>query len=128
MSHISSVIDVNASNWEKEVLQHENLVVVDFWHERCSWCNVLKPIYAEIATEYKGKAKFAKLNVLVSPENRHIAVKYGIMGTPTLVFFCGGKPVGSMAGFRPKESLKQLVDDALAKYRECAEKSTELKL
>jgi len=122
-----SVFDVDSSNWEKEVLKHNTLVIVDFWHDQCSWCNMLSPIYAEVAEEYKGKVKFTKLNVSKSLENRSIASKYGVWGTPTLVFFCGGKPVGSMAGFRPKEGLKQLIDDTNAKYRDCAEKSTELK-
>lgn len=124
---MSNVLDVNAGNWEKEILQHNALVVVDFWHNQCSWCKMLEPVFAEVAAEYKGKVKFAKLNVSESSENRRIAAKYGVWGTPTLAFFCAGKPVGSLAGFRPKEGLKKLVDDALQQHRECAEKSTELK-
>lgn len=71
--------------------------------------------------------KFAKINVLSSHENQHVAVEYGVMGTPTLIFFCDGRPVGTAVGFQPKERLKQLVDDMIEKYRECIDKSTELK-
>lgn len=123
---MNSVLEVTSKNWEKEILQSENLVVVDFWHNQCSWCERLAPLYDEIANEYKNKAKFTKLNVSLSEKNRKIAAKYGVLGTPTLVFFCAGKLVGSMAGFRPKESLKKLIDEALTNYPECVEKCTAL--
>ena len=123
---MNSVLEVTSKNWEKEILQSENLVVVDFWHNQCSWCERLAPLYDEIANEYKNKAKFTKLNVSLSEKNRKIAAKYGVLGTPTLVFFCAGKLVVSMAGFRPKESLKKLIDEALTNYPECVEKCTAL--
>ena len=124
---MSEVLDVSAGDWEKEILKSNTLVLVDFWHERCPWCKRLAPIYSEVAKEYEGKVKFAKLNVLESQDNREIAVKYGIMGTPTLVFFCEGRPIETIAGFQPKERLKQLVDDMVDKHRECIKKSTEFK-
>ena len=122
-----SVLDVNADTWESEIMQSDTLVVVDFWHEQCPWCKRLEPIYSEVSEEYKNKVKFAKLNVLESPENRDVAVKYGIMSTPTLVFFCDGRPVETVAGFQPKERLKQLMDDVIDKHRECIKQSTEFK-
>jgi len=121
-----SVLDVNAENWDKEILRSNTLVVVDFWHERCPWCLRLNPIYSEVSKEYGDRVKFAKLNVLENLENQKIAAKYGIMGTPTLIFFCEGRPVEMVAGFQPKERLKQLIDDVIAKHRECIEKSTAL--
>ena len=123
-----SVLDVNADDWKREVLQSNTLVIVDFWHEQCPWCKSLNPIYSEVSEEYEGKVKFVKLNALASHENQHLAVQYGIMGTPTLVFFCDGRPVETVTGFQPKERLKQLVDDVIDKHRECIEKSTELKV
>ncbi len=122
-----SVLDVNADSWEREILHSDTPVVVDFWHKQCPWCIRLNSIYSEVSDEYKGKVKFAKLNVLSSKENQQVAVKYGIMSTPTLVFFCDGRPVETAVGFRPKEALKQLVDDVIGKHRECIEKSTALK-
>ncbi len=122
-----SVLDVNADTWETEILQSDTLVVVDFWHEQCPWCKRLDPIYSAVSEEYKNKVKFAKLNVLESNENQQIAVKYGIMGTPTLIFFCDGRPIETVAGFQPKERLKLLVDDVIDKHRDCLEKSTVLK-
>lgn len=122
---MSFVLDVNATNWNNEVMQSETLVVVDFWHKQCIWCNALEQLYNEIAGEYGGKVKFTKLNVLESSENQRIAVTYGVMGTPTLVFFCAGRPVASFVGFQPKERLKQIVEEMIDKHRECITKSTE---
>jgi len=123
-----SVLDVDSEDWEREILQSDTLVVVDFWHEQCPWCKTLNPIYSEVSEEYKGKVKFAKINVLKSHENQHVAIRYGVMGTPTLVFFCDGRPVEAAVGFQPKERLRQLVDDVISKHRECVKKSTELKI
>ena len=124
---MDSTKDVNANSWGKEVLEPENLVVVDFWHDHCPWCLMLDPIYNEVSEEYREKAKFVKFNVLKSTENQQIAVKYGVMGTPTIIFFCEGRPVESIAGFQQKELLIKLVEDVLSKHRECIEKSTVLK-
>ena len=128
MKYLTSTKDVNPNSWEKEVLQSKILVVVDFWHDHCPWCLMLDPIYSEVSEEYKNKAEFVKFNVLKSTENQQIAVKYGVMGTPTIIFFCEGRPVESVAGFHPKERLIELVEDVLSKHRECIEKSTILKI
>jgi len=123
-----TVLDVSADNWEKEILQSDTLVLVDFWHGRCPWCKRLDPIYSDVAEEYGDKLKFAKLNVLESHENQHIAVKYGVMGTPTLVFFCNGRSIDTAVGFQPKERLTRLIDDMIDKHQDCIKQSTELKI
>jgi thioredoxin 1 len=122
------VIEVNAGDWEKNVLKSTTLVLVDFWHERCPWCKRLELIYDEVAEEYGDKVKFAKINVLSSHENQHLASENGGMGTPTLIFYCEGRSVGTTVGFQPKERLKQLVDDMLDKYKKCLDQSTKMNL
>lgn len=124
---MGSVLELNASNWEREVLQSEILTVVDFWHNRCPWCIKLNPIFSELAEEYKGKIKFAKLNVLANPDNRGIAVHHGIMSTPTLLFFCEGRPVEQNVGVILKEQLRKIMDDMLERHAKCIKQSTELK-
>ena len=124
---MSSVLDVNADTWKQEIEEYDALVVVDFWHEHCVWCKKLDPIYSEVSEDYKNKVKFAKLNILENQENQQIAAKYGVMGTPTLVFFCKGRQIESIVGFQPKEQLSKLVDDVVSKHQECLEKSTLLK-
>jgi thioredoxin 1 len=124
---MGTVLDVDAGDWRQEVLNSNILTVVDFWHDRCPWCLRLNPIFNEVSEEYKGKIKFVKLNVLETQTNREIAIRHGIMSTPTLMFFCEGRPVGQALGFMPKEQLKRLIDDMLQKHRECIDQSTELK-
>ncbi len=121
-----NVLDVDAGNWNKEIMNAQDLVLVDFWHERCPWCKRLEPFFQELSGEYDGKVKFAKLNVLESEENRAIGTKYGLMGTPTLIFFCRGKPIATNAGFMPRERLKRTIDDMLEKYKDCVEQTTDL--
>lgn len=123
---MSGVLEVNANDWEEEILKPDTLVLLDFWHKNCLWCLRLDPIYSEVSEEYKERVKFAKLNVLESHENQLIALKYGIMSTPTLIFFCKGIPVEVVVGFQPKERLKQLVDEMIEKHQECIRKSTVL--
>jgi thioredoxin 1 len=122
------IIDVNSPNWEQEVLKSNTLTVVDFWHNRCPYCLMLSPTYDELAEEYKGKIKFVRMNVLEDPGNREITLRYGVMGTPTLVFFCEGRPVGQVVGFMAKAQLKKEMDDILEKHKECVKQSTELKI
>jgi len=123
---MESVLHANADNWEEEVLRSDKLTVVDFWHEHCPWCRRLSPIFDEVAAEYEGRVKFTKLNVLESPSNREIAIHYGIMSTPTLVFFCQGRPVGGVVGFVSKDRLKMTLEDVIKRHKECIAQSTEL--
>lgn len=123
---MGTVLDVNASNWQQEVLKSDILTIVDFWHDRCPWCLRLNPIFKEVSGEYEEKVKFVKLDVLETPANREIAIHHGIMSTPTLMFFCEGRPVGQALGAMPKKHLKKLIDDMLKKHRECLKRSTKL--
>jgi len=124
---MGAVLDVNAGDWEQKVLKSDILSFVDFWHDRCPWCLRLNPIFNEVAEEYEDKIRFVKVNVLETAANRELAVGHGIMSTPTLMFFCEGRPVGQALGFVPKEDLTKLLDDMLEKHRECMKQSTELK-
>jgi len=122
------IVEINAASWKEEVLELKELVVVEFWHPQCAHCKTLEPVYAELSKEYAGKLKFAKFNVLKSEENQELAAKYGIMSTPTLKFFCQGRPVQDIVGALSKDYLQQGIEFAIKKHRECAEKSTSLKL
>lgn len=125
---LGEIVETNAANWEAEVVAAEELVVVEFWHPECPYCRMLEPVYTELSQEYAGRLKFAKLNVLESQENQELAAKHGIMGTPTMKFFCGGRPVQDIVGTLSKDYLRQGIDFAIEKHRECAEKSTPLSL
>ncbi|MBS7640490.1 thioredoxin fold domain-containing protein [Candidatus Bathyarchaeota archaeon] len=126
MRYMSYTLEVNAESWEREVLQSDILTVVDFWHESCPWCIMLNPIFEEVAKEYKNRVKFVRFNVLKSPENREIAIKNGVMGTPTIAFYCSGRYLGSIVGFIPKDHLKHIIEDFMSRYKECVRQSTKL--
>lgn len=118
----------SAANWREEVLESNKLVLVMFWHQQCPYCKMLEPIYEELSREYAGRLKFAKFNVLESPENEALAARYGVMGTPTLMFFCQGRPVQDFVGALTKDYVQQGIEFALKKHQECVAKSTSLSL
>ena len=85
---MSDEIILTDANFEEEVLKSELPVLVDFWAEWCGPCKMFAPTIEELATEYKGRAKIAKLNV---DQNPAVAEKFGIRGIPTVMLFHGGK-------------------------------------
>jgi thioredoxin 1 len=123
---MSKVMDLQADEWESEVLNADGPVVVDFWHNMCGWCLKLNPVYAQLP-EHFDKAKFAKVNVLESTENRRLAMGHGVMGTPTIKVFCGGRPVGEIVGFRSLDGLLKDLQEILSRRDDCLAKSTPLK-
>jgi thioredoxin 1 len=115
---MENVLEINADSWKREVLESNVLTLVDFWHKQCQWCLKLNPILDETSKDYKGKIKFVRLNVM-EKENREIAIHYGVMSTPTLIFFCKGKPVERIMGYLSKEELMNKLDNMLGKYGNC---------
>ncbi|MEK6656145.1 MAG: thioredoxin [Nitrospirota bacterium] len=107
---MGNALKVESSTWEKEVLQADKLVMVDFWASWCGPCQVVAPVVEELATEYSGKVKIMKLN---TDENPEIAGKYRIMGIPTLMFFKGGKIADQIVGAASKSQLKTKIDSLL---------------
>ncbi len=125
--HMVNIADADASNWTQNILKSNKLTIVYFWHDRCSWCIKLNPIFNALSEEYEGKIKFAKFNILKSQENQELAANNGVMGTPTLVFFCQGRAIGQVVSFAPKEELTRVLEDMLQKYELCLKQSTDLK-
>lgn len=115
---------VTTTEWEAAVLSSTKPVAVDFWHEQCVWCKRLEPDFAAVASEKSGRITVYKLHVFNEPE---ITRRYGIQGTPTIKFFCGGREVHEIVGYRPKAALSKEVDMVLETYKDCLESSTPLK-
>ncbi len=99
---MSTPVHVTDDSFEQDVLQADLLTVVDFWAVWCAPCVRIAPMLEEMAAEYDGQFKVAKLNV---DENPNTAVAYGIMSIPTLMVFKNGKPVERIVGYMPKERL-----------------------
>lgn len=102
--HIHPVGD---SSFEKEVLQADLPVLVDFWAEWCGPCKMIAPILDEIAASYAGKVKITKLNV---DENSGIPAQYGIRGIPTLMLFKSGQVHATKVGALSKSQLTAFLD------------------
>ena len=98
-------------NFQKEVLEEEIPVLVDFYADWCPPCRVLAPIISSLAEEFEGKIKVGKLNV---DENPQTASKYQIMSIPTLMIFKEGEVVERVVGVRPKEALKERIKHFLS--------------
>jgi thioredoxin 1 len=96
-------------NFQKEVLESEMPVLVDFWATWCAPCRALGPIIEEIAQEFEGKFKIGKLNV---DENEEIAQAYQIFSVPTLIIFKQGQKIDEKIGALPKQDIV----DWLKKY------------
>ena len=120
--------ETNALDWKERILEAKKLTVVEFWHQQCPHCQTIEPVYDELSEEDGSKMKFTKLNVLDSPENQQIAAKYGVMGTPTFLFFCGGRPVNGVVGALPKNDLAQAIEVTINKHKDCSKKSSPLRL
>ncbi len=105
------VREVNDNNFEAEVLQANQPVLVDFWAAWCGPCLALAPTVEGLAEKYEGHAKVVKLNVDESPST---AERYGIRGIPTLVLFNKGEEAERSVGLTSKESLASLIDRHLA--------------
>lgn len=104
---MSKPILVTDDSFEQDVIQSDLPTVVDFWAEWCMPCKRIAPILEDIAAEYDGQLKIAKLDVDSNPIS---AGTYGVMSIPTLLVFKEGKPVERIVGAMPKERLMDKIE------------------
>ena len=104
------VVHLSDQNFQNEVIKSKVPVLVDFWAEWCMPCKMIAPIINEIAKEFSGKIKIAKLNI---DEGQNTATKYGVMSIPTIMFFKNGVVCDQVVGALSKEQLKKKIHNNL---------------
>jgi thioredoxin 1 len=108
---MSKATPVTDNEFQKEVLESDIPVLVDFWATWCGPCQVMGPVLDIIAGEYAGKVKVLKLNV---DENQTTPPKYGIRGIPTLILFNKGQVIDTIVGAQPKGNVDNLLKKVIA--------------
>ena len=101
---MSAAAAITLDTFDRDVLQSDVPVLVDFWAPWCGPCRMVAPAVEEVASEFQGKAKVYKVNVDEQPE---IAARYGVQSIPTLAIFKGGKVADQIVGAVPKTQIVQ---------------------
>ncbi|MDQ8159097.1 MAG: thioredoxin [Gemmatimonadota bacterium] len=107
---MANAVEVSDDNFATEIEQTTGLAVVDFWATWCAPCRMIAPIVEQLATEYAGKAKVAKLDV---DHNQKTAARFNVRSIPTILFFKDGKLIDQVVGAVPRPALE-------AKFKEHA--------
>lgn len=106
-----ATVKVDKGNFQADVLNAKEPVVVDFWAEWCGPCKMIGPSLEEIANELGSKVKIAKLNI---DENPELAAQFGVRSIPTLMIFKGGEVADMKVGAAPKTALSHWINGAIA--------------
>ncbi len=104
------IIHVTDSSFDDEVLKADGPVLVDYWAEWCGPCKMIDPILHELADEYDGKLRIAKINI---DQNQQVTSRFKIRGIPTLMIFENGEHQGTKVGALTKSALKAFVDETI---------------
>ena len=99
---MAEIPKLSEESFQREVIQSEQPVLVDFTAVWCGPCKMLDPLVKQLADEWSGKVKVVKLDV---DDNPQVTMDYQIMGVPTLILFKNGKPVERLSGYAPKDRL-----------------------
>lgn len=99
---MSKPLEITDTEYQREVIESETPVLVDFWAPWCGPCRIVGPVLAEIADEQASKVKVVKVNV---DENQQYAGQLGVFNIPTMVLYKGGQPVDKIVGALPKQQI-----------------------
>ena len=104
------VFEFTDQNFEKDVLQSDVPVLIDFWATWCGPCKAIAPVIEEIAAEYENRVKVGKVDV---DQNQNTAMQFGVRSIPTLLLINNGKVANQIVGAVPKENITKVLDEVL---------------
>lgn len=104
---MGNILDITDADFDREVMQSEVPVLVDFWSPTCVPCRAMAPVISALAEEFGDEAKFVKVNIF---ESNAVAGKLGVSTLPTLILFDKGQMVERLMGVHSKEKLIELID------------------
>ena len=104
------MLEVTDENFNAEILNSDLPALVDFWAEWCGPCRMVSPLVEELANDYNGKIKVAKMDV---DQNRETPTRFGIRNIPTLIFFKGGEVTQTIIGVQPKSQIEEEIKKLL---------------
>jgi len=104
------VVNITSDNFETEVINSTQPVLVDFWAEWCGPCRMLGPVIEQIAEQYPEKVKVGKVNV---DSQVNLASKFRVMSIPTIMIFNNGEVVQKVVGARPKEEFENMINQVI---------------
>lgn len=103
-------VSITNENVQKEIKDYKGPLVLEVYATWCGPCQQMSPIFAELENEFKGKYKFAKLNV---DEAREVSIEYGVSSVPTFIFMNNGSLISKETGYMSKEDLKNTITEIL---------------
>jgi thioredoxin 1 len=99
--------EVTDANFDQEILKSDQVAIVDFWAAWCGPCRALAPVVDQLATQFQGKIKVAKMDV---DKNVATPQRYNVRGIPTLLIFKGGQVAEQIVGYVPKETIEKALN------------------
>ncbi|MBM4249667.1 MAG: thioredoxin [Euryarchaeota archaeon] len=119
-----TVLELDPTSFGEALEQGDRLVVVEFYTDTCPNCAALRPVYEALSAEMGAEARFTRLNAAA---HATLAARFGIMGVPTIKFFCRGRPIGDIVGEVNTTVLRNTIKDFIRHRTECVSRSTAIR-
>lgn len=116
---MEEIIDIHASDFNKEIKESDKPVIVEFWIKSCPPCSKFKSVYEQLPNFFGGNARFFRMNMFTSIENLRLAEDFGVEQTPTTKVFCKGGEIGDILGYRPLEEAVYEINLVIGSDEDC---------